>query len=285
MTWHDLPALWWTVPAAVALLGYGRSLAGVTRAQRAVWVKARIVDVGLPAHGDSKRPGIPVTLAFQDPATGREFALPNAGDHGNAIEVAWVGREVEVRYPPGQPLRFAVVLDTDGEKNGRMVPDCAVMLLLVGLVIDATVRWGYPWALLGFGALLTAAAVRSPDIRVARARKALLASAVAVPARVVAVTRDVHADSEGGDLVSHAPVVTFTTREGTRVTVLSRDGIRDPGRSLHRALTIHYAPSDPSVHTTDPTADRRSGAMSIAFVLALLATGVTAFVAGAIELT
>lgn len=283
MTWHELVELWWTVPAALALLGYGRSLAGVTRAQRAVWAPARIVDVGLPAHGDSKRPGIPVTLSFQDPASGREFTLPNAGDHGDAIEVAWVGRAVEVRYPPGQPLRFAVVLDPDGERSGRMFPDCAVMLLLVGLVIDATVRWGYPWALLGFGTLLTACAVRSPDIRMARARKGLLASAVAVPARVVAVTRDVHADPEGGDIVSHAPVVTFTTLDGTRVTVLSRDGVPDPGHSLHRALTIHYAPGDPSVHTPDPAADRRSGAMSIAFVVALLLTGVTAALIGAVE--
>jgi hypothetical protein len=245
---------------------------------------AGIVAVGLPAHGDSKRPGIPVTLAFQDPATGREFALSNAGDHGDAIEGAWVGREVEVRHPPGQPLRFAVVLDTDGEKSGRMGPDCAVMLLLIGLVVDATVRWGYPWALLGFGALLTTCAVRSPDIRMARARNALMASAVAVPARVVAVTKDVYADEEAGDIVSHAPVVTFTTRDGTHVTVLARDGIPDPGHSLHRALTIHYAPTDPSVYTPDPAADRRSGTMSIAFVVALLLTGVTAVVVGAVEL-
>ncbi|WP_319637736.1 DUF3592 domain-containing protein [Streptomyces milbemycinicus] len=194
------------IPAALALLGYARSLAGVTRAQRAVWVKARIVAVEQPAHGGSRKPGIPVTLTFQDPGTGREFTLSNAGKHGEAIEEAWVGREVEVRYPPGQPLRFAVVLGGAGEQTGREGPDCAVMLLLIGLVIHATVRWGWPWALLGFGTLLTAAAVRSPDIRMVRARNAQLASAVAVPARVVAVTRDVYTDDEsGGDIVVHAP--------------------------------------------------------------------------------
>ncbi|WP_370740959.1 hypothetical protein [Streptomyces sp. Ncost-T10-10d] len=101
MSSDEVLALWWVVPAGLALLGYGRSLAGVTRAQRAVWVKARIVEVGQPAHGDSEKPGIPVTFAFQDPATGQEFTLPNAGRHGDAIREAWVGREVDVRYPPG----------------------------------------------------------------------------------------------------------------------------------------------------------------------------------------
>ncbi|NEA97707.1 DUF3592 domain-containing protein [Streptomyces sp. SID13726] len=285
MIGHEVLEYWWSVPACLALLGYGRSLAGVTRAQRAVWVKARIVEVGRPAHGASQKPGIPVTLAFQDPSTGREFTLAHAGEHGAAIEVAWVGREVEVRYPPGQPLRFAVVLDADGEKSGRMGPDCAVMLLLIGLVIHATVRWGHPAALLGFGALAAAAALRSPDIRLVRARNALLDSAVAVPARVVAVTKDVYVDPDSGENVSHAPVVTFTTRDGTDVTVLSRTGIRDPGRSLHRDLTIHYAPTDPAVHTPDLAADRRSGARAVAFIVVLLLAGVAAAVVGAVRLT
>ncbi|MFE5094859.1 DUF3592 domain-containing protein [Streptomyces sp. NPDC056638] len=284
MSSYEVLALWWVVPAGLALLGYGRSLAGVTRAQRAVWVKARIVEVGQPAHGDSGKPGIPVTFAFQDPATGQEFTLPNAGRHGDAIQEAWVGREVDVRYPPGQPHRFLVVLDTVGEKSGRNGPNCAVVLLLIGLVIHATVVRGYPWALLGFGALLTAAGAISPDIRVARARNALLASAVAVPARVVAVTKDVYTDDEAGEIVNHTPVVTFTTRQGTHVTVLSRDGIPGPGLSLGRNLTIHYAPTDPAVYTPDPAADRRSGAKSIAFIVALLLTGTAAIVIGAAAL-
>ncbi|MFJ9005804.1 hypothetical protein [Streptomyces canus] len=85
----------------------------------------------------------------------------------------------------------------------------------------------------------------------ARARDALLAEAIAVPARVVAVTRDVYTDGESDEIINHAPVVTFTTLEGTEVTVLSRDGIPDPSRSLGRRLTIHYAPSDPAVCTPD----------------------------------
>lgn len=276
---------WWAIPAAAALLGYARSLAGVTRAQRAVWATARIVAVEQPAHGDSGKPGIPVTLTFQDPGTGQEFTLSNAGKHGDAIEEAWVGREVEVSYPPGQPLRFAVGLGGAGEWTGREGPDCAVMLLLVGLVIHAAVRWGYPCALLGFGVLLTAAAVRSPDIRIVRARNALLASAVAVPARVVAVTDDVHTDSESGrDIVVHAPVIAFTTREGVEVTVLAHGAVPDPGRSLHRALTLHYAPTDPAVYTPDLAADRRSGAKGIAFIVALLLAGTAGVVVGAVML-
>ncbi|SCF83111.1 DUF3592 domain-containing protein [Streptomyces sp. Ncost-T10-10d] len=176
------------------------------------------------------------------------------------------------------------MFDTVGEKSGRNGPNCAVVLLFIGLVIHATVVRGYPWALLGFGALLTAVGAISPDIRLARARNALLASAVAVPARVVAVTKDVHTDGEGGEIVSHAPVVTFTTRQGTHVTVLSRDGIPDPRLSLGRDLTIHYAPTDPAVYTPDPAADRRSGARSIAFIVALLLTGTAAIVIGAAAL-
>ncbi|WP_319637612.1 hypothetical protein [Streptomyces milbemycinicus] len=91
---------------------------------------------------------------------------------------------------------------------------------------------------------------------------------------MVAVTRDVYTDDEsGGDIVVHAPVIAFTTHEGAHVTALSGEGIPDPGRSLHRALTIHYAPTDPAVYTPDPAADRRSGAMNIAFVVALLLAG------------
>lgn len=276
--------LWWVVPSGLALLGYGLSLAGLTPAQRAVWVTARITEVGQPAHGASKYPGIPVTVAFRDPGTGREFALPNAGKHGNAVEEAWVGREFEVRYPPGRPDRFRVVLDTTGEKSGRLAPNCTVALLLVGLVIHATVARGYPYALLGFGALLTAFAAASPDIRTARARDALLSSAVAVPARVVAVTKDVFTDGEGDEIVNHAPVVTFTTLEGVHVTVLSREGIPRPGQSLGRDLTIHYAPSDPSVYTPDPAADRRTNERAIGWIIILLVAGVAGVVAGAVTL-
>ncbi|MFC0597810.1 DUF3592 domain-containing protein [Streptomyces palmae] len=284
MSGYQVLELWWAVPAGLALLGYGLSLAGLTPAQRAVWVRARVVAVEQPAHGASKRPGIPVTVAFQDPATGREFVLPNAGKHGDALQEAWVGREVEVRYPPGRPHRYRVALLPMDERTGRGVPNCAVALLLVGLVIHAAVRWGYPWALLGFGALVTVSAALSPDVRNARTRDALLATAVAVPARVVAVTRDVYTDGEGETIVNHAPVVAFTTLAGIRVTVLCREGIPDPSRSLGRELTLHYAPSDPSVYTPDLAAERRDGERAIGVVIILLIAGIAAIATGAATL-
>ncbi|MFG3033459.1 DUF3592 domain-containing protein [Streptomyces sp. NPDC048253] len=278
---YELLELWWVVPAGLAFLGYALSLTGLTRAQRAVWVKARIVAVEPPAHGASKGPGIPVTVAFQDPFTERQFTLSNAGRHGNSVEEAWVGRELQVRYPRGQPHRFRVTLDTPQDRNGRVGPDCATILLLIGLVIHATVVRGYPYALLGFGALLTVFAAASPDIRTARTRDDLLSSAVAVPARVVAVTKDVYTDGEGDEIVNHAPVVTFTTQDGTHVTVLSRDGIPDPSHSLHRELTLHYAPSDPSVYTPDLRADHRANERAIGWIIIMLITGLAAIATGA----
>ncbi|WP_327184342.1 DUF3592 domain-containing protein [Streptomyces sp. NBC_01334] len=278
---YELLELWWVVPAGLALLGYALSLTGLTRAQRAVWVKARIVAVEPPAHGASKRPGIPVTLAFQDPFSKTQFTLSNAGSHGYSVEEAWVGRELQVRYPRGQPHRFRVTLDTPQDRNGRVGPDCATILLLIGLVIHAAVVRGYPYALLGFGALLTVFAAASPDIRTARTRDALLSSAVAAPARVVAVTRDVYTDGEGDEIVNHAPVVTFTTQDGTHVTVLSRDGIPDPRHSLHRELTLYYAPSDPAVYTPDLTADRRANEGAIGWIIILLITGLASIATGA----
>lgn len=280
MSAYEVLGLWWVLPAGVALSGYAVSLAGLTRAQRAVWVSARVVRVGRLAHGASKRSGLPVAITFRDPSTRREFVLRNTGRHGDVVHEAWVGREFEVRYPPGHPHRFRIVLDTAGEKHGRIGSNCAVALLLVGSVVHAAAVRGYPWALLGFGALFAAFAAASPDIRQARARDALMASAVAVPARVVAVTMDVYTDGEGEEFVSHAPVVRFTTREGTEVTVLSLDGIPDPGLSLDRSLTVHYAPTDPAVWTADPAADRRGHAKAVGTIVTLLAVGAAAVATG-----
>ncbi|WP_369373447.1 DUF3592 domain-containing protein [Streptomyces sp. cg36] len=276
--------LWWTVPAAVALLGYGMSLAGLTRTQRAVWVTARIVEVGRLAHGDSRQGGIPVTVAFRNPVTGAESRLANTGKHGDSVEEAWVGRELAVRHPRGRPDLFRIVVPVAGRRSGRGGPDCAVALLLVGLVIHAIVLWGYPWALLGFGALVTAAAAASRDIRDARARDARLASGAAVPARVVAVTKDVYTDADGDEFVSHTPVIAFTTTEGTDVTVLAEHGVTDPAGSLGRELTVHYCPADPTVYTPDRAADRRSNRRTVAAIVVLLVLGSASTATGALTL-
>jgi hypothetical protein len=280
---HGIVELWWTLPAGVAVVGYALSLAGLTPAQRAVWVRARVSEVHRPAHGASRHPrGVPVTVAFQDPATGREFVLPNTGKHGDSVEQAWVGRELTVRYPQGRPERFRVVLHADDE--GRVVPTCTVGLLLIGLIVHAAVAWGYPWALLGFGGLLGILMAAGPDLRTVRSRDALLSSAPAVPARVMAVTRDVYTDGEGDEIVTHTPVVCFTTHEGTEATVLSRDGVREPHLSLGRELTVHYAPSDPTVYTYDLAAERRSNKRSVGVIVTLFVVGVAAVLAGAVLL-
>lgn len=275
---------WWTVPAGLALVGFGCSLAGLTRAQRAVWANARITAVEQPAHGASKRPGLPVTLAFQDPATGREYTLPNAGKHGDTVEAAWPGREFAVRYPPGQPESFHLVDDLFGERKGLGGPTCLIGLLMLGLAIHATVGWGWRGALLGFGGLATVVTLVSRDIALMRTRGALLDTAVAVPGRVVSVTKDVHTDGEGSPIVNHAPVVVFSTREGAEVTVLFREGVPEPSRSLGRELTVHYAPADPAVCTPDPAADRRSRRNTVVFFRLLQPAAVAATVAGAVLL-
>ncbi|MFD0306156.1 DUF3592 domain-containing protein [Streptomyces sp. NPDC127119] len=273
--------LWWTVPAGAALIGYAGSLAGLTRPQRAVWVTARVVEVHRPDHGDSKRPGIPVTVAFQDPSTGRELRLRHAGRNGHVVAAAWVGQEFPVRYPRRRPERFHLMLDKKGEERGLGGPNCMLLLLLVGLVVRTFVVRGWPDGLISLGGLLLVVGALSRDRQHARARAALLDGAVAVPGRVVAVTKDVHTDGEGDEIVNHAPVVVFTTREGVHVTALCREGIARPGLSLDRDLTIHYAPADPAVFTPDLDHDRRERASAVRFVAYLLLAGMTAIALGA----
>ncbi|MGC5562229.1 DUF3592 domain-containing protein [Streptomyces sp. FR-108] len=279
----DVPGmleLWWTVPAGTALAGYACSLAGLTRPQRAVWVTARVVEVHRPGQGDSESPGIPVTVAFQDPSGGREFRLRHTGRNGHVVAAAWVGREFPVRYPRRRPERFHLMLDSKGEERGLGGPNCMLLLLLVGLVVQAFVVRGWADGLICLGGLLLIVGALSRDRQYARARAALLAGAVAVPGRVVAVTKDVHTDGEGGEIVVHTPVVVFTTQEGVLVTALCREGIAQPGRSLGRDLTIHYAPADPAVFTPDLDHDRRERAAAVRFTIGLLLAGIVSVALG-----
>ncbi|MEV7141729.1 DUF3592 domain-containing protein [Streptomyces tauricus] len=277
---REMLGLWWTVPGAAALVGYVCSLAGLTRPQRAVWVTARVVEVHRPAHGDSKSPGIPVTVAFQDPSTGREFRLRHAGRNGHVVVAAWVGQEFPVRYPRRRPERFHLMLDTKGEERGLGGPNCMLLLLLVGLVVQAFVVRGRPHGLICLGGLLLLVGAFSRDRQHARARAALLEESVAVPGRVVAVTKDVYTDGEGDEIVNHAPVVAFTTHEGIQVTALCREGIARPGPSLGRDLTIHYAPADPAVFTPDLDHDRRERATAVRFTVTLLLAGIASVALG-----
>ncbi|MFF7051207.1 DUF3592 domain-containing protein [Streptomyces griseorubiginosus] len=267
---------WWTVPAGLALVGYACSLAGLTRAQRAVWVTARVVEVHPPGHGESGERGIPVTIVYQDPGTGREFRLRHENRRGDRVLVAWVGQEFPVRFPRRRPDRFLLMLDSEGRTSGTGGPNCMVMLLVLGLVVQSFFAWGPQWGLICVGGLLLLVVALSRDSAYARARAAQLAGGVTVQGRVVAVTQDVHSDGEGGESVSHACVLAFTTHEGVEVTALCSRGISDVARSLGREVAVRYAPDDPSLLTTDPDHEHRERASHIRFVSALLVAGTAA---------
>ncbi|MFG2989177.1 DUF3592 domain-containing protein [Streptomyces sp. NPDC048257] len=285
MDWHGFLLLWCAVCGVWALFGYGRSLIGATPAQRAVRVTGRIVEVRTPAHGNPGTDGIPVVIAFPDPATGREHALPYEAERGITLDTVWLGQEVAVLHPPGEPHRFEVTYDLQDGRHGRGWPHFAVFLLYAGLVADTALRHGYPWALLGAGGPLAVAmtSVLRHDLVLMRREAARLATAVRVPGRVAAVLESVHEDGEGS-WTSHTAVLVFTTREGTAVTARLRSGIPDPAHAYGRELTVHYVPDDLALFTLDPAAARRSARWDIAFVVLVLLLGAAAAVAGAVLL-
>ncbi|MFD5254626.1 DUF3592 domain-containing protein [Streptomyces bobili] len=280
MDLQKMLGLWWTVPAGLALVGYACSLAGLTRPQRAVWVTARVVEVDPPGHGESGKHGIPVTVVYQDPGTGREFRLRHENRRGDRVQVAWVGQEFPVRFPRQRPERFHLMLDSEGRTSGTGGPNCMVILLVLGLVVQSFFVWGWQWGLICVGGLLLLVVALSRDGEYARARAAQLAEGVTVQGRVVAVTRDVYTDGEGSESVSHASVVTFTTQEGVEVTALCAQGIRNIAGSLGRDIPLRYAPADPTVLTADPDHERRERTWNNRFVATLLVTGVAAIGVG-----
>lgn len=273
--------LWWTLPAGLALVGYACSLAGLTRPQRAVWVTARVVEVHPPGHGESGTNGIPVTIVYQDPGTGREFRLRHENKRGDRVLAAWVGQEFPVRFPRRRPERFYLMLDSEGRKSGVGAPNCMVILLVLGLVVQSFFVWGWQWGLICVGGLLLLVVALSRDSAYARARAAQLAESVTVQGRVVAVTEDISSDGEGGESVSHASVVAFTTHEGVEVTALCTQGIRDVAKSLGRDVPVRYAPADPSLLTADPDHERRERMWNIRFFATLLVSGIVAIGLGA----
>ncbi|MGW2592699.1 DUF3592 domain-containing protein [Streptomyces sp. NPDC001515] len=284
MGWHGYLAVWCAVLGVVALVGYGRALAGVTRGQRAVRVMGRIERVEEPRHGSSAHEGIAVVVTFRDPATGQEFTVTNDGECGDRISTAWTGREIGIRYPPGRPHAFRFTTDPDAGRSGLGWPTFAVFLIYVGLVVVASIDRGWPWALVGFGVpwTLLGATYLPGAVRDTRRRVEALASGGPVPGRVIAVLKDVTVDEDSGTLTSHTPVVAFTTHDGTAVTAYRTTGLRDPVGSRGRDLTIHYRPDDPSVFTTDLAAEHRSRAGEIAFAVVALLVGVAAAAVGGI---
>ncbi|MDX3520113.1 DUF3592 domain-containing protein [Streptomyces scabiei] len=278
--------LWCGALGTVALVGYARSLAGTTRAQRAVRVMGRMERVREPRHGSSQRDGIPVVVSFQDPSTGEEFTVTNDGDHGERITVAWPGREIGVRYPPGRPHAFQFVGNLWAGRRGLGWPNFAVFLIYVGLVVFAAIDWAWPWALIGFGAPWTMSGLwyLPQSERAVSRRIDALTSRPPVQGRVIAVLTDTSTDEDGHTSTSHTPVITFTTHEGTTVTAYCTDGLPDPANSHGRGVTIHYTPDDPAVFTPDLGTEHRSRSLDTAFGVVALLLGVAAVVVGAVLL-
>ncbi|MEV7415328.1 DUF3592 domain-containing protein [Streptomyces sp. NPDC089919] len=285
MDWGLVRLLGCAVCAVWALVGYGLALAGATRGQRAVRVTGRVVEVCPPAHGAAGTAGIPVVLAFPDPATGREHTLPYDGEHGMMLETAWIGREVTVLHPPGEPGRFKVAYSPEDGLTGRGWPHFAAFLLYAGLVTDTAIRHGYPWALLGGGAALTlfAATALPHELRVGRRESAQLATVVPVRAEVIAVTQTVQ-DYDDGPMTVHRLFVRFTTGGGTTVTARLADPPKDPARAFGGSVTLHYAPDDLTYLTLDPAAARRAVRRSLLFVIALLLAATATTTTGALLL-
>ncbi|MFJ9693953.1 DUF3592 domain-containing protein [Kitasatospora sp. NPDC101183] len=260
MDWHGYVALWCAVWGAVALVGFGRSLAGVTRAQRAVRMRGRIERVHEPRHGGSRSGGVAVVVSYPDPSTGEAVTVTNEGERGDAITVAWEGREIGVHHPPGQAHAYRFTEDPEARGWGLAWPGTAVFLIYGAVVVLLSVDRGWPWALIcvcGPWALIGFLSMPG-NLRDTRLRRERLESMVAVPGRIVAVLRDVSTDSDGDTTTTITPVVAFTTREGLAVTAHRTSGVPDPAGAYGREVTVHYPPQDPALFVLDHPKQQRS---------------------------
>ncbi|MFJ8471261.1 DUF3592 domain-containing protein [Kitasatospora sp. NPDC094011] len=285
MGWHGYLVLWCGVFGALALVGYGRSLAGTTRAQRTVRAEGRIERVDEPRHGSSPSGGIAVVVSFQDPSTGQGFTVTNDGECGEQISAAWTGREIGVHYPPGRPQAFRFVNHPSEGGRGLGWPTFALFLVYAGPVVVAAIDRGWPWALLGFcGPWALSGVYRLPgNIRDRNRRLNRLAGMAAVPGRVVAVLQNVTVDPDDGHTSTRVvPVVAFATLDGRAVTAYCESGLSDPAGSRGRDVTVHYAPDDPAVFVLDVEAERQSWQLDMVVnVVGVLAVAAAALVGAA----
>ncbi|KXK60316.1 hypothetical protein AWW66_19550 [Micromonospora rosaria] len=287
MGWDEFLVLWCAVWGAVALVGYGMSLAGVTKAQRTVRLTGRIERVREPRHGGSHKGGISVVVSYRDPASGQEVTVTNDGERGEMITVAWEGREIGVSHPRGRPHAYRFSNSPEEPGRGLFWPGFALFLVYVGLVVLVAVDQGWPWALIGFGGpwAVFAAAHLPGTIRAKHDRLARLAAMDTVQGRVVAVLKDVSVDQDDGHTwTTITPVVSFTTRAGTVVTAHCTSHLADPANSYGRDVTVHHTPADPADFTLDRAAQQRSEGQDVTFnVLVIVVLAATA-VAGVVFL-
>ncbi|MFF2080125.1 DUF3592 domain-containing protein [Kitasatospora sp. NPDC058162] len=284
MGWDGVLLLWCALWAVVAVVGLGRSLAGVTKAQRTVRLTGRIVRVTQPRHGGSRKGGISVVVSYRDPASGAEVVVTNDGDRGEMITAAWEGREIGVSHPRGRPHAYRFSGIPEGPARGLGWPAFALFLVYAGLVALASLRWGWPWALIGVagpwgfaGILQLPGAVREKNDRLGE-----LAAMEAVPGRVVAVLQDTSLDDDGHVSTTITPVVSFTTRAGAAVTAYCTSHLANPAGAYGHELTIHHLVANPGEFTLDPAAERSTAGRDVVhqvlMVLVLAVTTVTATV-------
>ncbi|MFE4513573.1 DUF3592 domain-containing protein [Kitasatospora sp. NPDC056783] len=281
--WDGVLALWCGVFGFLALAGYGRSLAGASAAQRTVRTTGRIERVRRPRDGGSAADGIDVVVGFRDPSTGEEFTVTNDGDCGDRITAAWVGREIGVRYPPGRAHAFRFTDDLQAGRRGLALPNSALSMVYAGLVVLASIHWGWPWALVAVGGpIAVAAAFALPGERdLGRKRLAALTAVRPVAGRVVAVLTTVSLDADDDLRTSRTPVVAFTTHQGVDVTAYYPPGLPDSAVARGQELTIHYSPADPAVFTPDIDAARKSGRENAGCTVAVLVLTAAAALTGA----
>jgi hypothetical protein len=74
---------------------------------------------------------------YQDPGSGREFRLRHENKRGDRVQVAWEGQEFPARFPRRRPERFHLMLDSEGRTSGFGGPNCMVILLVLGLVVQS----------------------------------------------------------------------------------------------------------------------------------------------------
>lgn len=260
MGWDRFLLLWCAVWGVAALVGYGMSLAGVTKAQRTVRLKGRIERVREPRHGGSCSGGISVVVSYRDHALGQEVTVTNDGERGEMITAAWDGREIGVSHPRGRPHAYRFSNRPEEPSRGLGRPSCALFLVYVGLVVLAAVDRGWPWALIGFGGPWAVyAAVHLPGTVQARNdRLGRPAAMDSVQGRIVAVLKDVGIDQDDGHTRTPPP----------RTAVMSPSTTRPP---------------DPAEFTLDRTAEQRSEGQDVMFnvlvIVVLAATAVTGVVA------
>ncbi|WP_433887520.1 hypothetical protein [Streptomyces sp. CA-111067] len=262
--------------AAFVLWRLGRYVAD-GGGRRSVRVPARVVRVREPAkEGAFRAAGIPAEIAFVAPDTGRETVLGTGGRRGGRLDAAWLGRRVEVRYPPGRPEQFRVV-------TGPRAPDRDQVALAVGLFVPVaalvarfTTEGGFHAALVGFGVLWAAGSATVLVLTAAERarRRARLAARDITAGQVVAVLASRYdTDEAPGPGVVFTPVVTFTTRDGHLVTAVCPFGSSGRRDWTGREVGVRYARSDPSVISLGLLGDRLLAAGGLLLLVFFLAFG------------